>query len=74
MVFIFHGRRGGEADYSRPLSVLYVGDLEPTEFAYYAGREGDEEISLIPRYHISLLLTLTHGAEAAPSLQPDRGG
>lgn len=70
MIFMFHGRAGDEVDYSKPLSVLHVGDLEPTEYAFYARRQGDEEISLIPRFQVSLLLTLTHGADAAPTLEP----
>ncbi len=70
MIFMFHGRDGNKVDYSTPLSVLHVGDLEPTEYAYYARRQGDKVISLVPRFQVSLLLTLTHGADAAPTLEP----
>ena len=70
MVILFHGREDNEIGYKAPLAVLYVGDPDPTEFAYYARREGDEEISLIPRFQISLLVALTHGAGAAPTLEP----
>ncbi len=70
MVVLFHGREVNKIGYRAPLAVLYVGDPDPTEYAYYARCEGDEEISLIPRFQISLLVTLTHGAGAAPTLEP----
>lgn len=70
VMIAFYGRAEDGPDYARPLDVLYVGDLLPTEFAYYARREGDKEISLVPRYYIALLLALIYGEDQAPALQP----
>lgn len=69
-VFLFYGRKGDQPDYSRPLDVLYVGDLLPTEYAYYTMRDGDDALFLIPRYQIALLLALVFGEDQAPSVLP----
>lgn len=69
-IFIFYGRADGDPDYSRPLAVMHVGSLLPTEFTYYTLLEGDLEMSLIPRYQVSLLLAMAFGPEAAPSPSP----
>ena len=68
----FYPRGEDGPDYARPLDVLYVGDLLTTEYTYYALRDGDREISLIPRYQIALLLALAFGEENAPSPLPAR--
>jgi hypothetical protein len=71
-VFLFYGRRGDQPDYGRPLDVLYVGDLLPTEYAYYTMRDGDDALFLVPRYQIALMLALAFGEAQAPSLLPSR--
>jgi hypothetical protein len=71
-MIVFYGRTGDGIDYSRPLDVLYVGDLLPGEYAYYAMRDGDQELSLIPRYYIALLLALMFGEDQAPTPLPAR--
>ena len=71
-VVLFYGRRGDQPDYARPLDVLYVGDLLPTEYAYYTMRDGDDALFLIPRYQIALMLALAFGEGQAPSLLPPR--
>jgi len=68
----FYGRQG--ADASQPLAVLYIGDLLPTQYAYYAMRPGDRELSLIPRYYIALLLALAFGEDQAPAPLPVQDG
>jgi hypothetical protein len=35
-------------------------------------REGDQDLSLIPRYQIALLLALAFGADQAPTPLPPR--
>lgn len=64
----FYGRQG--ADASQPLAVLYVGDLLPTQYAYYTMRLGDRELSLVPRYYVALLLVLAFGEDQAPAPLP----
>jgi hypothetical protein len=64
----FYGRQGAAA--AQPLAVLYIGDLLPTRYAYYAMRPGDRELSLIPRYYIALLLALAFGEDQAPTPLP----
>ena len=66
----FYGRQDAQA--SSPLATLYIGDLLPTQYAYYAMRPGDRELSLIPRYYIALLLALAFGEEQAPTPLPAR--
>jgi hypothetical protein len=66
----FYGRNGDRTDYARPLDVLYVGDLLPTDYAYYAMRDGDDQLSLIPRYQVALLLALAFGPDRAPTPLP----
>jgi hypothetical protein len=66
----FYGRNGDRTDYARPLDVLYVGDLLPTDYAYYGMRDGDDQLSLIPRYQVALLLALAFGPDRAPTPLP----
>ena len=73
-IIAFYGRQGKEIDASQPLEVLYVGDLLPTQYAYYAMRAGDAELSLIPRYYIALLLASVFGEEQAPAPLPPQDG
>lgn len=61
---VFYGRRAGA---SEPLGVLYIGDLLPHQYAYYAMRSGDRELSLIPHYYIDLLLALAFGEDQMPT-------
>ena len=70
----FYGRTPDGADYSRPLEVLYVGDFLPGDYTYYAMRDGDQELSLIPRYFVAQLLATIYGEDQAPSLTPERQG
>ncbi|MHC4107764.1 MAG: hypothetical protein ACYSTY_06750 [Planctomycetota bacterium] len=70
----FYGRAEDGADYARPLDVLYVGDLVPTEYAYYSMLGGDPELSLIPRFYVALLLGLVYGEDQAPTPLPLREG
>lgn len=70
----FYGRHR-EAG-SQPLAKLYVGDLLPTQYAYYTMQPGDQELSLIPRYYIALLLALAFGEDQAPTpllVQAEKG-
>jgi hypothetical protein len=67
-IIAFYGRK--DADAAQPLAVLYVGDLLPTQYAYYTMRPGDRELSLIPRYYIALLLALAFGEDQAPTPLP----
>ncbi len=69
----FYGRKGAEVDATRPLAVLYVGDLLPTQYEYYTMRDGDEQLSLVPRYYIALLLALVFGEAQAPTPLPSLG-
>jgi hypothetical protein len=73
-IIAFYGRQGKEIDASQLLDVLSVGDLLPTQYAYYAMRAGDTELSLIPRYYIALLLASVFGAEHAPAPLPAQDG
>ena len=66
----FYERQAAQA--SKPLAALYIGDLLPTQYAYYAMRSGDRELSLIPRYYIALLLALAFGEHQAPTPLPTR--
>lgn len=66
----FYGRKGDEVDTAQPLSVLYVGDLLPTQYEYYTMRDGDEQLSLVPRYYIVLLLALVFEEDQVPTLLP----
>lgn len=66
----FYPRGTSGPDYSRPLAVLYVGDQLPTGYSYYAVLDGERDVSLIPRYQISLLLALLYGEDAAPTPLP----
>ncbi len=68
----FYSRQGGGD--SQPLGVLYVGNLLPTQYAYYTMQPGDRELSLIPRYYIALLLALAFGEDQAPTPLPVREG
>ncbi len=67
----FYGLGADGVDYAQPLDLLYVGDLLPTNYTYYTMRDGDPEISLIPRYYIALLLALVFGEENAPTPMPE---
>lgn len=69
-MFAFYPRKGQQADFSRPLSVLYVGDLLTTDYAYYTLVDGDSQITLLPRYQVALLLAAAFGADAVPSITP----
>ena len=71
-MIVFYGRTKNGVDYSRPLDVLYVGDLLPGEYTYYAMRDGNQELYLIPRYYIALLLALMFGEDQAPTPLPPR--
>ena len=64
----FYERQAAQA--SKPLASLYIGDLLPTQYAYYAMRSGDHELSLIPRYYIALLLALAFGEDQTPMPLP----
>ncbi len=68
----FYSRK--RADAAQPLAILHVGDLLPTQYAYYALRPGDQELSLIPRYYIALLLATAFGEDQAPTPLPVREG
>jgi hypothetical protein len=70
IMIAFYGRHDSQGSGSDPLAVLYVGDLLPDKFSYYAKREDGRELSLIPRYHVALILAATFGADQAPTLQP----
>jgi hypothetical protein len=74
VMIAFYGRTPDGADYSKPLDVLYVGDLMTTEYAYYAMVDGFDEMLLIPRYNVSLLLATMYGEDQAPSLTPEETG
>ncbi len=67
--FAFYGKAVGDDVPSR-LNVLYVGDLLPTEYTYYAKREGEDDLLLIPRYFVALLLALIYGEDQAPTPRP----
>ena len=73
-IIAFYGGQGKGIGASQLLDVLSVGDLLPTQYAYYAMRAGDTELSLIPRYYIALLLASVFGAEQAPAPLPPRAG
>lgn len=71
IMIAFYGRAAGDDVPSR-LDVLYVGDLLPTQYTYYAKREGGGDLLLIPRHFVALLLGLMYGADQAPSPLPPR--
>jgi len=73
-IIAFYGRQGKGIDASQLLDVRSVGDLLPTQFAYYAMRAGDTKLSLMPRYYIALLLASVFGAEHAPAPLPPQDG
>ena len=64
----FYERQAAQT--SKPLASLYIGDLLPTQYAYYAMQSGDRELSLIPRYYVALLLALAFGEDQAPTPLP----
>lgn len=67
----FYGKAVGD-DVPGRLDVLYVGDLLPTQYNYYAKREGEGDLLLIPRHFVALLLALMYGADQAPTALPPR--
>lgn len=69
-MFAFYRRTADGVDYGKPIDVLYVGDLLPSEFAYYTMKDGDPRVWLVPRYHIALLLQVMVGADLAPTVAP----
>ena len=71
IMIAFYGKAAGDDVPSR-LDVLYIGDLLPTEYTYYAKREGEGDLVLIPRHFVALLLALMYGADQAPSALPPR--
>ncbi len=71
IMIAFYGRAVGDDVPSR-LDVLYVGDLLPTQYTYYAKREGEGDLVLIPRHFVALLLGLMYGADQAPTARPPR--
>lgn len=70
--FTFYPRKGNEPDFAKPLSVLYVGDLLTTNYAYYTRIDGEQQITLIPRYQVALLLATAFGEDVAPAPLPKR--
>ena len=72
IIVSFYPRGNGEPESLKPLEILYVGDMLPSEYTYYAMKDGDKEIYLIPRYFITMLLGVTFGTNQAPSLMPEK--
>ena len=70
-IFTFYPRKGDAADFAQPLALLYVGDLLPTQYAYYSLLDGDQDITVLPRYQVALLLALAFGSDVAPTPLPE---
>ncbi len=68
----FYGHEDGKVDATQPLAVLYVGNLLPDQYTYYTMRDGDQQISLLPRYYIALLLAAVFGKDQVPTPLPVR--
>ncbi len=71
IMIAFYGKAAGD-DVPGRLDVLYVGDLLPTQYNYYAKREGTGDLLLVPRHFVALLLALMYGADQAPTALPPR--
>lgn len=54
----FYGRGPDGVDFTKPLSVLYLGDPNLKADAYYARRDGASGVALVPQAEIDALLKL----------------
>ena len=72
MVFSFYPRETNDPTSLRPLEVLYVGDMLPSKYTYYTMKDGDNDIYLVSRYFIAMLLAVTFGEDQAPSPMPEK--
>lgn len=72
IIFSFYPRESNDTESLKPLEILYVGDMLPSKYTYYAMKDGDRDVYLVPRYFITMLLALTFGADQAPSPMPEK--
>ena len=70
IIFSFYPKETNEAGSFKPLDILYVGDMLPSQYTYYALKDSDNEVYLIPRYSVTMLLAVTFGADEAPTPRP----
>ncbi len=63
----FYGRGAEGVDYTKPMDVLHIGDLQPETDAFYARLEGDPDVTLIKRDDLFSLLEVVFGAGQVPS-------
>lgn len=62
----FYGRGADGVDYSKPMEVLHIGDLQPGTNAFYAKLDGDPEITLVHQDDLSSLLEIVFGTGKVP--------
>ena len=72
IIFSFYPRETNDSSSLKPLEILYAGDLLPSKYTYYTMKEGDSSIYLVPRYFITMLLTVAFGADQTPSAMPEK--
>ena len=58
---------------SAPLGDWRIGDLAPDKYTFYTLRGRRDDIDLVPRYYVALLLAELFGAEDAPTPLPEPG-
>ena len=72
IIFSFYPRETKDPSSLKPLEILYAGDLLPSKYTYYTMKEGDSSIYLVPRYFITMLLTVAFGEDQVPSAMPEK--
>jgi hypothetical protein len=72
IIFSFYPSKTDDTESLKPLEILYVGDMLPSKYTYYAMKDGDGEVYLVPRYSITMLLAVAFGADRAPSPLPEK--
>ena len=69
---IFYPTQEEEKNFGKPLAILYVGDMLPSQYTYYTKKDGDNDVYLVPRYFIAMLLATAFGPDEVPSMRPEK--
>ena len=69
---IFYPTQEEEKNFGKPLAILYVGDMLPSRYTYYTRKDGDDDVYLVPRYFIAMILAIAFGTDQVPSIRPSR--
>ena len=71
-VFGFYPTEQEGVNSTQPLGMLYVGDMLPSQYTYYTKKDGDNDVYLVPRYFIAMLLATAFGPDEVPSMRPEK--